>query len=243
MNLIKANIENLTSLWQLVGQKTNAFYTQEEMKYCEVINSEWPNRLWFPNKVSEANLEAAKQILLKSSVEMKISCWNDSEEDFDGLFEKCGFEKVSKQIGMVLKFNGNVEITSAIKLERVLDKTKAVLWSELFGEAFNYRIAPELLLLSWNDVEYFIAYDNEQPVGTCLLYSSASDVVGIHSLGIIPSMRRKGYAEKIMKLLLNESMESGFSYATLQASEMAKVMYAKLGFSTQFMMNNYRLKK
>ena len=241
MNLIKANIENLTSLWQLAGTKLNAFYLEKELSYCRVNNSEWPNRLWFHKKVNETHLKQARDILSESKIEMKISYWNIFEENTDNLFRKYGFVKSSEQIGMSLKLTKKHEVDRPITLRRVTDKSNAVLWSDLFRKAFNYKISHELVLLSLNDVEYFIAYHKGQPVGTCILYSRSNKIIGIHSLGITPEMRRKGFAEEIMKHILSNSIEHGFKYTTLQASEMAKRMYEKLGFSTQFMMYNYQI--
>ena len=76
-----------------------------------------------------------------------------------------------------------------------------------------------------------------------MLYHNNPEVVGIHSMGIIPEMRRRGIGEKVLKEILNISVEQGFKYATLQASMAAKPLYKKYGFTTQFKMSNYQLKK
>lgn len=55
-------------------------------------------------------------------------------------------------------------------------------------------------------------------------------------------MRGNGYATQIMHHLLNKGLEQGCNLATLQASKMAKSMYEKMGFTTEFKMRNYKLK-
>ncbi len=54
-------------------------------------------------------------------------------------------------------------------------------------------------------------------------------------------MRRKGYAEQIMKLLINIATEEGVDYMTLQASDMSKNLYLKLGFEEQFTIKNFKI--
>ena len=64
-------------------------------------------------------------------------------------------------------------------------------------------------------------------------------IAGIHGVGVIPSYRRKGFAEEIMKVLLNDALEYGADYSTLQASNMGKGIYERLGYSEDFLISNY----
>ena len=61
--------------------------------------------------------------------------------------------------------------------------------------------------------------------------------------GIIPSQRKKGYGKEVMYNVLNLLIDNNYDLATLQASEMAKNMYSKMGFSLDFIMENYKLKQ
>ena len=243
MDVKKENIENLTGLWLTVGKSANAYYSDTMMSYCKIRFSGWPNRLWFCKEVNEVNLKRAKDILLKSAVNLKISHWDFIQKAAGRMFKKHGFIKSSEQIGMALEFDKKYELVRLIRLHKVTNKENAGLWSELFQKAFNYQISDTLVSLTFSELNYFIATYENQPVGTCIMYHNSKDIIGIHSLGIIPEMRRKGFAEDMMKQILNQSMEEGFKHATLQASEMAKNMYEKLGFSTQFLMSNHQLKK
>lgn len=243
MDLVKENIENLTSLWQKVGELANVFRKEKSYSYCSVSNSEWPNRLWFTEEINETNLKDAKEFLTKSSIELKIPYWDISQKHTQNLFAEYGFEKTLEQFGMSLKLDKIVETKGIINLKKVENTEDAILWSDLFQLAFNYRISHKLVLLSCKNVEYFIAYFNHTPVGTSVLFANSENVSGIHSMGIIPEMRRRGFAGEIFKEMLNRSIEGGFGFAMLQASAMARSMYEKFGFNTQFIMANYQLKK
>jgi predicted acetyltransferase len=65
--------------------------------------------------------------------------------------------------------------------------------------------------------------------------------IGIHGVGVIPEMRRKGFAEEIMKFALNISIDLKAEYALLQASAMGKDIYTRLGFEDLFVIKNYIL--
>ncbi|MCB2209012.1 MAG: GNAT family N-acetyltransferase [Bacteroidetes bacterium] len=239
--MIKENIDNLTNLWQVVGKNAKSFYVNSEFSYCFVNYSEWPNRLWFSTAINDKNLEQARNIMLNIPVTLKVSHWEFLDSNSELLFKKHGFIKLSEQFGMSLKLYEKYESDSFINLHKVTNEDEALLWSDLFQKAFNYHISDVLVLHSRHEIDYFIAYHDDQAVGTCMLYSNSNDIVGFHSMGIIPEMRRRGYAEEIIKQMLSQSIVQGFKYATLQASEMAKPLYEKYGFDTQFIMKNYQL--
>ena len=88
---------------------------------------------------------------------------------------------------------------------------------------------------------YYLIMNEETLVGTIVLLGTNA-TIGIHSLGIIPSQRKKGYGKEIMHTVLNRAIDETYDMATLQASEMARNMYANMGFSLDFIMENYTLK-
>ncbi|WP_343328972.1 GNAT family N-acetyltransferase [Polaribacter staleyi] len=119
---------------------------------------------------------------------------------------------------------------------------EANLWTKLFYKSFGYYINPVLLIKPQKNTDYYIAYHKNEAVGTGVLHTT-NNVTGIHSVGIIPEQRRKGYAEQIMKLLINKSIHMNSDYITLQSSDMGKGLYLKLGFEEQFSIKNYTLQQ
>lgn len=243
MNLKKQNIDNLISLWQVVNQRASAYVIENVFDYGIINYSDWPNRLWFKNTPEQADLDLAKKIISSSSTKITVPYWEINGNDYYLLLENNGFVKVLEQVGMYTDLSKSDGKPSEINLNKVKDERTALLWESLFQKAFNYKIDHKLLLNSYDQVDYLIAYENTSPVGTALMYHTGNQIVGIHSMGIIPEMRRKGYAEKMMHSMLSEAVKKGYSYATLQASEMGKNLYLKLGFEEQFLMRNYTLPK
>ena len=52
-NLIQANIENLTSLWQTASEPINSYFKETKFDYSLIEYSEWPNRLWFHEEINK----------------------------------------------------------------------------------------------------------------------------------------------------------------------------------------------
>jgi len=241
MDLMKANTENLTNLWATVGQKTNTLHTTNNINYCAVNYSEWPNRLWFTNIVNAPMIERAREILLQSKVPIKVSTWHSTDLD-DELFAQNNFVQSSEQAGMTVQLTTEFESDPGIQFRKVTTQKQATLWAELFRHSFGYTISRDVILQSSAVVNYFVCYCNNSPVGVCLLFHSNSQVIGIHSMGIIHEMRRRRFAEEILRKILTNSKRLGFSYAVLQASKMGKPLYCKYGFTEEFTMKNYQLK-
>ena len=244
MNLIRANITNLTSLWQTVGESADAYYPMADFDYCAISYSEWPNKLWFHHDLTEDTLQAARQRLRSTPVKLGVSYFDIYSSQSYELLETYGFGQQSEQIGMVLTLSQSMGQPDTLHLERVAGESAARQWEDLFQRAFGYHISYRLLLPHYAGTSFWTAYRQpHEPVGTAVLHHSDDKVIGVHSMSILPEMRRKGLAEQMMQHLLNQSSTQGFEYVTLQASDMGKGLYLKLGFQEQFVMKNYSLKE
>ncbi|MDD7885244.1 N-acetyltransferase [Flavivirga sp. 57AJ16] len=238
MNSIKSNIENLTSLWQTVSEPFHAYFKEKDFEYSFVENSEWPNRLWFNEEIDQDQVADAKDKLNFLASGLVLPYWDIYHSDSFKLLEENGFHLKFEQIGMSLKADKVFAELGNLKLIKITTKKAFELWSVLFEKSFGYFINPKLLNASYQYIHYYIAYHYNEAVGTGVLFNT-NKVSGIHSVGVIPEQRRQGYAEDIMKLLINESIKMNSEYITLQASNMGKNLYLKLGFEEQFKIKNY----
>lgn len=242
-DLIFKNIENLVSLWKTVSEKAG-YYTSEGDFDCSLVPySEWPNRLWFSRDMDEEAVSRAKKVLLATSKNMTVPYWDIYQSQSYELLESNGFEVRFEQVGMSLKLTQSYDGPQKLRLKKVSTEEDARLWETLFQQAFGYIISHKLLLQPFESTDFMIVIRDEMPVGSVVLHHTSGNVMGIHAMGIIPEMRKQGLAEQLMKIILNNSLEQGFRFATLQASAMGKGLYAKLGFEEQFVMKNYSLIK
>ncbi|MEQ9230741.1 MAG: GNAT family N-acetyltransferase, partial [Cyclobacteriaceae bacterium] len=124
-------------------------------------------------------------------------------------------------------------------LLRVHDTRTATLWAKLFHSAFGYQIHASVVEATMHAVDYFIGSSQGGYVGTAALYLTGDTIAGIHSMGVIPEQRRKGYAEDFLLQVMHAAKNMGADYATLQASEMGKGLYLKTGFQEDFLLRNF----
>lgn len=242
MKNIKPNINNLTSLWQQVSEPLNSYFKGNNFYYSYLEISEWPNRLWLNKDIDQKVIDLVKNKLATISDNLIIPYWNIYNNKSYQLLEKNGFELKFDQIGMSLKIKQSYKGNNHFKILKVTNEKEAIVWSELFEKSFGYFINPILLKNTLNSIDYYIAYHKKELVGTGILYRT-DNISGIHSVGIIPNQRRKGYAELIMKLLINQSIKHKSEYIMLQASDMGLGLYLKLGFKEDFRIKNYALQQ
>lgn len=240
-NLIHANIKNLTSLWETVGITFNSYSKTQDFEYCEIKDSQWPNRLWLHENITPKKLGLIKQKIARTDSNITLPIWNIYDHEIEESILKCnGFNLKFEQVGMSLKPDIPFEINSDLIIQLVTNTTEANIWSALFLKSFGYIISSETIDKTLHKINYYIAFKDGIAVGTAIIHNT-NNVAGIHSVGIPPEMRRRGYAEKIMKLLINIAIENQNKHITLQASNMGKNLYLKLGFEEQFVIKNYIL--
>ncbi|TGD59781.1 GNAT family N-acetyltransferase [Flavobacterium humi] len=239
-NIAHKNIENLTSLWKIASLPFEGFHTEEKYHFTQVPHSDWPQKLWFTHKPEKPSLQKAFQLIKDSAGNLSYSHWDDFASDSYQIIEKAGFVKKSEQIGMSLKLNQKVKCDNRLVFKKINNKEEANIWAEIYPLSFGYTIDAEVVDRSKTVVEFYLAYFEGNPIGTAMVLFS-DNVIGIHGVGVIPEMRKKGFAEEIMQFLINQAIDRNVEYATLQSSAMGKNIYLKMGFSEDFLMTNYTL--
>jgi ribosomal protein S18 acetylase RimI-like enzyme len=234
------NIHNLTSLWKTAALAFDSYQARPYFDYAYVEGTQWPNRLWFHQDLTKESALAAKSILEKAPVPLLIPYFDIYNTQSFELLEAEGFQISLEQIAMFLKPKELLQEKENFHLQKVGNETQANLWANLFKQAFGYLISAETILKNLPYLSYYIAYDNGQAVGTGLC-NLTHQTLGVHSIGVPPNMRRKGFAEAIMVNLINRAIEDQVETITLQASNMGKGLYLKLGFQEQFKIKTYRL--
>ncbi len=239
MNKTELNIDNLTRLWKVAGKAFQGFDENLAYSLSKIKNSEWPNRVWANKPVSQGLIPKIKLEMERISG-LTFSNFNENNVK-NSLIADDDFVLKSTQYGMSLPLGKKFKTRKNMDFKQVKTKSDADLWGRAFYQAFNYNIGAETVLKTKRDILYFLVFYKEELVGTIVLFSTGQ-VAGIHSLGIIPSQRKNGFATEIMYSILNLAIDKNLTLATLQASEMAKEMYLKMGFTSDFLMENYVLK-
>ena len=239
-SLIEDNINNLTALWKTVGIPFGSYHKNDTFEYCKVENSGWPNKLWFRQDVTENDAEKAIEIM-KSNLGLVLPYFDIFGTNSYEILETKGLIKKTEQVAMALQLDQKFDQQNNLSFKPVLTNEDAKIWTNIYPDAFGYVISKEILIQNNDNVQFYLFYFENQPIGTCMLFQTGNNI-GIHGVGVIPQMRRKGFAEEIMKFALNLAIDSNFEYALLQASAMGKDIYSRLGFEDLFVIRNYVLK-
>ncbi|MCD0468848.1 GNAT family N-acetyltransferase [Flavobacterium sp. JAS] len=240
INLIEDNINNLTGLWKTVGAPFLSYHKNETLEYCKIENSGWPNKLWFRSDISKKDLPDIIKTMQNNSG-LVLPYWNIFGTKSYEILDAYGFEIKTEQVAMALKLDPKFTLEHNLTFKRVSTEQDAKIWTDLYPNAFGYVISKEILIQNHNDVHFYLVSLENQPIGTFMLFQT-QNTIGIHGVGVIPEMRRKGFAEEIMKFALNLSIDLNANYALLQASVMGKDIYTRLGFEDLFVIKNYILK-
>ena len=238
--MIQANIHNLTSLWATVSRPFRTYHQGNDFDYAIVPDSDWPNRIWPNRDLSEDNIKEIIRIIRSASVKLTLPYWDIYRRETPSLLESHGFTKIFEQVAMYMPLIRHLPQQNRLDIHPVSDNYEARTWAALYPQAFGYRIGENILMAAPDQVCFYIAYYQNRPIGTAIIHYTGK-VAGIHGVGILPEMRRNGFAEEIMSFALNRALDHGAESATLQASAMGKGLYLKMGFTEQFSMKNYQM--
>jgi len=239
-NEISQNIQNLTSIWKIVGERFQSFYAKPNFQYSLAENAQWPNRIWFTHEVTSQTIREAKEQLEILPQQMVLPFWFIDKTNLESEFRSTGFKHAFSQTGMSLASPKFQEVDNKMKFKKVSTLEQAKVWSQAFSVSFGYVIVAEVVYKTCKNLDYYLAFENESVAGTILLHES-DGVCGVHAMGVTPDHRRKGVGKKIMKHAINKAIDSECDLITLQASDMGKPLYIDLGFKEQFKINNYIL--
>ena len=237
--LIKDNIDNLTTLWRTVATPLLSNHKIDSFEYIQIKNSGWPNRLWFREDITEENLPQILEII-EQNPGLIIPYWDIFGSNSNEIFEKNEFKIRIQLVAMALKLGEKLSLQNNLTFKRVLNEEDAKTWSDIYPLSFSYVISKETLVANYENAKFYLVHFEGKAIGTLTLFQTYK-TMGIHGVGVIPEMRKKGFAEEIMKFAINEAIDADCDYAQLQASALGKGIYTRLGFEDLFLITNYQL--
>lgn len=240
-DLIKDNIDNLTTLWKTVSTPLLSYHEKGSFQFSQIKNSGWPNRFWFREDITEENLPQILKIIEKNP-NLIIPYFDIFRTNSNEIFKKNGFQTKVQLVAMALKLVEKFPVQNNLTFKRVLNEEDAKTWSDIYPLSFNYVISKETLVHNYENIKFYLVHFEEKPIGTLTLFQT-EQTMGIHGVGVIPEMRKRGFAEEIMKFAINEAIDADCNCAQLQASALGKGIYTRLGFEDLFLITNYFLDK
>lgn len=98
-------------------------------------------------------------------------------------------------------------------------------------------ITPDSVLNDDDHNQHLVGYVDEEPVA-CAELVATGDIAGVYSVAVPEQHRRRGYGEAVTAAVLRAGRDLGCTTGCLQASDMGKPIYERMGFDT---FTEYRL--
>ncbi|MBR9829748.1 MAG: GNAT family N-acetyltransferase [Oceanospirillales bacterium] len=234
-SLKKANIDNLTGLWQLMGRT--------EWFDGLVQSVSWPYRTWL--EWGQEKQYVDQHLLNRITPGYLFPVWDadaDTAELESSLLAN-GFEMGLQQLAMVLPLKAETADTRTDTLNVCVLQNSAEVerWSLLCGQAFGYQVDAAVIeqVRQQTDVEVFWAVREGEPIATAIMYQTGN-VAGVHQVGVPPEHQGQGVARALMQQLVARAQARGVKHLCLQASVAGEPLYRSLGFLPQFSIRSYR---
>lgn len=164
-----------------------------------------------------------------------------TEEELAGPLTEAGYVPMVKQTGMWLSLEGREKTAWEEKIQ-VVEPQQVESWTAEVAAAFGKPPEPGLRALAEEERCVFLRWmeEGKMVAGTLLMWQG--ELAGIHEVATLPQHRRKGIAGKLVEQALEMARERGCRYATLQASELGKPVYERLGFEEAGILHTWLLK-
>lgn len=241
-----ANLTNLTALWSDLGATRIGVSADSQVW----VSDSWPHRCWSPVKAADGLTGSplpSPCVVRELPPRAIVPVWQSGGDTrrYEDTLESFGFELGFEQTAMYVSLDGYPEATLLADSDRVLAQAQTdsdlVTWSQISGAAFGYEIDPVPVkrLATSPRASLFLLQVEGKPAGTAMVFQTGP-VAGIHQVGVVPEFQGRGLARWMMDVVIESARRQGAQVVTLQASVAGRGLYERMGFTSQFPINNYR---
>ena len=160
------------------------------------------------------------------------------------IFSQHGLRPLTEAPGMYAERLFSPQRTlPSITVRRVDDESSRAAFAEIMSSAFEIPLAISNAVYgsqrAWRSSFHgYVGYSNGKAVTTAAGVCTG-DVIGLYSVATLPQHRRLGFAEAIMRHLVDEARQAGVQRAVLQSTASGLSLYERMGFRTVTKFNVY----
>lgn len=216
--LDKANIDNLTALWQVMGTRADSGIAGMRASIG------WPNRWWFD--WSKAPYAPGDDLLARLPPEAMVPLWaaDESNNPRRPALVRAGFAVCLEQRAMHFSLDDLAAAAAGeLQLSRVVSSSQVESWTDVCSRAFGYPIDVAVIRRVAEDSagRLLQAHIEDKVVATALLFKTGT-VIGVHQVGVPPEFRGRGIAEGLMKNALIACREWGAALSHCRPPPLAR---------------------
>jgi len=147
--------------------------------------------------------------------------------------QELGLKPAALLPGMVLNPVGEIPpLAAGLEIVR-LDAERFTAYKEIIGASFGMppQVVEHLMTSAMLDspLRGYLGYVDGSPVTTSALIAT-DGVAGVYNVATLPEYRGRGLGEAMTWHAVREGMAIGCRFGSLQASEMGRPVYARMGF-------------
>lgn len=187
----------------------------------------------------EKILQKGEQFFESKKLPFRVSFKYGLEKDFLSLLSDKGYQENRSDIVMTLMdLPEKNAFQKDLDIKRVSNAEELAHFQEVAEKSYSlprgagpFAITERILNLP--DVEMFIGYADNQPASISMLFQTGP-VAGIYWVGTLDKFRNRGFGKEITAAPLVAGKNRGCTFASLQASDMGKPVYEKMGFDNPY---------
>ncbi|MGB0982925.1 MAG: GNAT family N-acetyltransferase [Saprospiraceae bacterium] len=194
----------------------------------------YPNVLFYPN----FNLENAPIILKKireSTLPQVIRCSPilTNEITLQALKENTAYQRFWAAMSLNLRNIKPFQQNEKLEIKVISERSDMEHWARIIDEGLMGKTGVDSTLFykmsQNNSCRFYLAFENAIPVATALTVITG-DEVGIYLIATDENYRRKGIGQQITTQALLDARALGCTFAHLEATDLGKSVYEKIGF-------------
>jgi hypothetical protein len=187
-------------------------------------------------------LQKGEQYFKSRNLPFRVAFKHGLESDFLTPLSERGYREGRPDIVMTLmELQDKNTFQKDLTIKKVSTAEELAHFQEVAEKSYSlppgvgsFAINDRILRLP--DVEMFIGYTGDEPASISMLFQTGP-VAGIYWVGTLEKFRNRGFGKEITAAPLVAGKNRGCSFASLQASDLGKPVYEKMGFDNPY---NYR---
>jgi GNAT superfamily N-acetyltransferase len=257
MDLIKHIEENFFAVSRYWGNLNSSLIQAESITAMntgiEISDINW---VWNEKPLKSDSVNSIVEIM-KYYKQLNLRFWwwvypSGQSPETSRMLQDAGLRLFAKVPCMAADLSDSLldyNLTDNIKIFPVKNKNDLLIWKDISFDGFEMPARAReqygafvfsFKLEAQSPQKLFIAYLDEKPVATSLLFTDKNSA-GIYYVSTLPAYRRKGCGLRITKATMQAAKESGFEYFILQATPRGAKVYIRAGFKEYCHAEIYKL--
>lgn len=233
--------DGLFAFCRAITQNTQKEFIEEEnLSWIRVEPSVWPNFILKSNLDNDSSSRIISHVVRRMKAgeipkEWLIEPKTLPSSAIDSLTQH-GFRRNYSLTGMAIDLatvGNKVNIPEEVVIKVIDDKSSLDKWAEVVSLGlFKGLIESSMFydLLNDESATFYLAIKGDRAIASSMLFLS-SEVATINIVSTLPEYRNLGIGTAMTTLPLLDAKNKGFTIGVLQASEMGRSIYKRIGFT------------